>query len=291
MDCPIIIATPEYEKFADYVELCDKEVAAFGYVEPFTNCMYVHELFLVPQTVSGSSVDFMEEGLPYAVEKAKAENRLEELRFCVHSHVNMSTFWSATDASMIRAMDNGIIPWFVSAVFNKKGETAGRIDIFSIDGLPAITPFHFDVDVTWEARAVAQAERQAELDQFLTVRSWTNKKNEDWYKGDKDKKDEDKPWYLKGKDESSTDIQAWGMTWRDEELHKDAIKNEWEHHFADGMAYYWDEKGQDFKGSAPLPNDNIETMQELIDYFVSAEIETLSEDEIQVLEAMTGEIH
>lgn len=118
-----------------YVELMPGEVGCFGYVELDVEHkeFYVPELFLVPQEADESQVDFTTTGLPYAVEKAIEDDRLNDLRFCVHSHGAHGAFWSSTDEDMIQKMGTGGTPWFLSAIFNRKRETTCRLDIFEIE--------------------------------------------------------------------------------------------------------------------------------------------------------------
>jgi len=116
---------------AHYIRHCDYEIGGFGYVTMNENGdFFVDEIFLVEQTVTGGSVDFMDDGLAYAIQKATDDNRIEDLKFCWHSHVNMSAFWSSTDESMIEGANNGMTPYLVSLVQNKSGEFKTRVDFF-----------------------------------------------------------------------------------------------------------------------------------------------------------------
>jgi len=129
----------------------------------------VDDLFLVPQEVCGTEVDFVSDGLPYAVNKAVSDGRIEDLRFCVHSHVNMGTGFSGTDDNMVQKMGTTGTPWFVSAIFNKKGDTNGRVDFFERAlPLPGVEQITVDADVTtWKAQSTRD-EAKEELAQFVT---------------------------------------------------------------------------------------------------------------------------
>lgn len=116
---------------AHYIRMCNYEIGGFGYVTiNDSGDFFVDEIFLVEQTVTGTTVDFMDDGLAYAVERAAKDDRLDELKFCWHSHVNMGAFWSGTDETMITGMNNGMTPYIVSLVQNKKHETKQRVDFF-----------------------------------------------------------------------------------------------------------------------------------------------------------------
>lgn len=121
-----------YDKLWCYTHSVDTEIAAWGYVKPVEGGdLLVDDVFLVPQEVSAVSVDFVSEGMPYAVKKSIEDGRVTDLRFCWHSHVNMPTGYSSTDEEMIgKIRDGSNVPWFASTIFNKKGETNGRLDIF-----------------------------------------------------------------------------------------------------------------------------------------------------------------
>lgn len=132
MSMRLVIKESEMEKLWKYTDLCNDEIAAFGYITAQDDGdLFVDEVFLVPQQVSGAEVDFMSQGLPYAIQKASVDGRLNDLRFLWHSHVNMGVSHSHVDETMIASIrDSGPIPWLVTAIFNKKGDTNGRLDLF-----------------------------------------------------------------------------------------------------------------------------------------------------------------
>jgi len=127
----IIMSEEAYDLFSAYVELMPGEVAVWGYVTVEHDYLYVSEVFLVPQQANSGGVDFVTEGLPYAIDKAIADGKLDQLRFCAHSHGTHKAFWSTTDESMIATLGEGGTPWLVSVIFNKEGEQEGRLDVFT----------------------------------------------------------------------------------------------------------------------------------------------------------------
>ncbi len=168
----IVMKQSEYEKFEDYVDLCPNEVACFGYATEKDGDMYVDEIFLVPQEVSGAEVDFMTDGLPYAVERATKDDRVNDLRFCVHSHVNMGAFFSTTDNEMIESMGTMGTPWFASAVFNKKGETTARVDMYNVD-VPGLSSVQVPCDIVPErVTGVTEEQRITELEEHVTKKKF-----------------------------------------------------------------------------------------------------------------------
>jgi hypothetical protein len=169
MSYEVVVAQEPWDRFWNYVDLTDNEVAAFGYIKPDPEgFMFVDDLFLVPQEVTGASVEFMEEGLPYAVDKAEKDGRLEDLRFCIHSHVNFGASWSADDDEMIEKVGSTGTPWFVSAIFNKRRETACRLDVFKSNEIPGLAFSNLKLDILCEpVDDPARDEAQAELKEFL----------------------------------------------------------------------------------------------------------------------------
>lgn len=128
----LILTNGTFERIAEYVRQINAEIGMFGYVT-MTDAgdFVVDEVFLVEQTVSGSSVDFADSGLEYAIQKAIEDDRIDDLKFCCHSHVDMAAFWSNTDEDMIEGMNNGMTPYLVSLVINKSHETKQRVDFFN----------------------------------------------------------------------------------------------------------------------------------------------------------------
>lgn len=148
----LILTHPVFHKITEYVRLIDAEIGMFGYVTSTPDGFVVDDVFLVRQTVSGSSVDFSDSGLEYAIDKAIKDDRINDLLFCCHSHVNMGAFWSTTDEDMIAGMNNGMTPYLVSLVINKKGETEQRVDFFNPTGPLGdfTTQVRYDLDLMVE---------------------------------------------------------------------------------------------------------------------------------------------
>lgn len=130
----LVLTNGTYNRITEYVRLIDAEIGMFGYVTMKDGDFYVDDVFLVEQTVTGSSVDFADEGLEYAIQRAIKDDRIGDLMFCCHSHVNMGAFWSPTDEDMIEGMNNGMTPYLVSLVINKRGETEQRVDFYNPPG-------------------------------------------------------------------------------------------------------------------------------------------------------------
>jgi len=132
---PTIYIDPEpLALFWELTDQADTEVGGFGYIteREIDGYLYpiVDHIFLVDQEVTSSKIDFDDDQLAAAIEQAVTDDRLEDLRFCIHSHCNHSVFWSGTDDELIQNIGETGAPYLFSAVVNKKRETLGRLDIY-----------------------------------------------------------------------------------------------------------------------------------------------------------------
>jgi len=223
----------------EYTDLCPTEVACMGYATLDGPIVKVHEVFLVPQVVSGSSVEFMDTGFPWAVNKALQEGRIDELRFIWHSHCNFSAFFSSIDEDMVRKVRNhGPIPWLADVVLNKKGETHAQIDYFALgDGVNEfcqhlMLPLEVQVG---DFPADETEKRIEELEAMLTKKPVTTTTTTS--------------------SKSSGVVGKSGCTAADWRLHNQAKSKGWESYVDDeGYIHYWDPKeGGSYKGSAKVP--------------------------------------
>lgn len=247
-----------WQQIVEYTELCSTEVAAMGYVKLDGPVAVVDEVFLVPQVVSGASVEFVETGFPWAVNKAIQEGRLDELRFCWHSHVNFAARFSDIDKEMIRKVHNsGPIPWFVSTILNKKGETWAQIDYFATGGELEEFCTHvtlpLDVQVG-EPIEYDLTEREEELVKFLTKKPSTVKTTTTHSKDHGKSKATLADEKLDSKDETVGPSGCTGADWK---LHNLAKNKGWASYIdPEHYVHYWDENdGNKYKGCAPMPTN------------------------------------
>lgn len=95
------------------------------------------EVFLVPQVVSSSEVDFEStDGDVVAIEKALADGVLDNDRFCWvswHSHHTMKAFWSGTDDKRIAAMHKAGVKKLLSFVGCHDTTYKARLDVFDVE--------------------------------------------------------------------------------------------------------------------------------------------------------------
>lgn len=112
---------------------------------------HVSNLYIPPQTVSGSEVDWGNDGLLDFIDFLWASGFREDSYgiYSAHSHNNMGVFWSATDESFIREAGKQGAPYLVSSVFNNKGEAKHRLDVFNdVSNIPMLE--RDNVQITWE---------------------------------------------------------------------------------------------------------------------------------------------
>ena len=172
-----------WQTITDYVRLIDAEIGMFGYVTMIDGNFYVDEVFLVQQEVSGASVDFADAGLEYAINKAIEDGRIDDLKFCCHSHVEMGAFWSATDEDMISGMNNGMTPYLVSLVINKRHETEQRVDFYNPTGPVGEFTDQLRFDLDLKVVPSTEPARKSEIDELVTRKShtWTSGKRRGRY--------------------------------------------------------------------------------------------------------------
>lgn len=254
----IVWPEAEYRKIREYTELCPDEIACMGYATLDGNRVIIDEVFLVPQVISLGNVEFIETGLMYAVNKARDEERLEELRFCWHSHATHGAFFSGTDEDMVRKIrDASLTDWFASAVLNKRGDTHAQIDFFPhrTDGIMREFAKQVTVELDFTVEGIpldATEQRITEIESLCTRKVDHEKAKRD-AKKDKSTKKDDSMTVLPLP--SNHDKNAWKpATARDWELHKKAKSEGWWAYVPDDVdiAYYWDAK-EHFMGSAPIP--------------------------------------
>ena len=125
----VLINLPVLERIRYYVELARGEVSCLGTVERDGDNLIVTDLFLPKQTCSGASTE-MDEGdvarLLVGLETQGIDPK--SLRLWLHSHADMNTFWSQTDAETVAGLCND--GYLLSIVTNKKGSMLARVDVF-----------------------------------------------------------------------------------------------------------------------------------------------------------------
>jgi hypothetical protein len=118
------------------IRAVETEIGGWGYARLDGDDLTWGEVFLVPQEVSHSEVDF--EGLGgdvAAIERAISDGVLDDPRFVWvswHSHNSMKAFWSETDDARIAAMAKTGITRLLSFVGSHDGSYRLRLDVFGV---------------------------------------------------------------------------------------------------------------------------------------------------------------
>lgn len=277
----ILMSDEAWDQFWQYVRLVPGEVGCFGYatLHPEDQIVVVDEIFLVPQESDASQVDFIETGLPYAIEKAAKDGRLDDLRFCIHSHGNHGAFWSSTDEDMIRKM--GLTSgWFASVIFNKAGNTAARIDVFDVPPLGKMQVTLKDLDVYPFGQAESDEQAIADLEYFVAKPKPAPTKAEK-VKAAKQKSVMSPEAAAKAAKELDDEPWEWSPQEFADEMGYYIVVEQ-------GVRYYLDESG-DVKFQESLVDDHLDQLawgDELVD--VSAVSDELTEEEVAELMRASG---
>lgn len=158
------------------------EVGGMGYAFlEQDGSVHVREVFLIPQEVSSSEVDFEKTNGDVAfVERALADGVLTEpnfVPFSWHSHHTMDAYWSATDDKRIAAMSKVGVKRLLSFVGCHDGNYELRLDAFDVRAhdvdLGQVTVSK--LSLTREVREPDEFEREikAELDANVKTKTYT----------------------------------------------------------------------------------------------------------------------
>jgi hypothetical protein len=132
----VTIDTKTERRLWALIRAVDTEIGGWGYAKIDGSDLVWHEVFLVPQTVSGSEVDFEATGGDtVAVERANADGVLEDPSFVWvswHSHHTMQAYWSKTDDARIAAMAKTGVRRLLSFVGSHDGSYQLRLDVFDV---------------------------------------------------------------------------------------------------------------------------------------------------------------
>jgi hypothetical protein len=123
-----------WAKIQYWVNMTSQEISGMGLVKRTDNGFEVYDVFLIEQKNTSAETDIDDMALIKLYEELMNKDdedngtRADDFKFWWHSHVNMSVFWSGTDENCIKEKLVHA-PWWLSAVFNKKGEVKTRLDI------------------------------------------------------------------------------------------------------------------------------------------------------------------
>lgn len=134
----VLITYDALAKQQALVDQCDQEIGWFGLVDMIkldngTEVPMVYDILVPPQVVSGGSVEQgIEEGAEFSLADFLRENAdvASKMKYYGHSHVNFGVTPSGTDLNQIQDWEDYGIPYMISYIENKKGESYCRLDQF-----------------------------------------------------------------------------------------------------------------------------------------------------------------
>lgn len=120
------------DKLDAYIAIADGEISGLGTViQPERGKFHIQDIHLFEQECSGASTDISSEDVSKSlVQAVNAGLNPETLKLWWHSHANMQAFWSGTDHSTAKALDNESNHWMLCLVQNKRGEYKLRLDVY-----------------------------------------------------------------------------------------------------------------------------------------------------------------
>ncbi len=116
----VVFPSPVWAKMLYWTRKTDLECGGFGYVSIDGPDAIIHDVIMVPQVATGSSVEFDAAGIAKAQYTHRVENKPGELKFQWHSHNTMGAFWSGTDKNNMETLSQH--GWQIFSVINHKGE-------------------------------------------------------------------------------------------------------------------------------------------------------------------------
>lgn len=118
-----------YQKFRYFIDNTDGEVSGWGKTRKEGEDIYVEDLVIFKQVITGTSTDLdYDARAKFGSFLKKNNEKSENWNLWWHSHYNFNTFWSSVDE---KAIENeiGKIPYLLSIVGNQKGDILTRMDI------------------------------------------------------------------------------------------------------------------------------------------------------------------
>ena len=176
----IILSQNADNKIKHMIMSVPTEIGAMlsGHVTPQGD-VYVSDVYMTKQTVSGSDVDFDQESCNIAVLKAMAND--EMLIGWVHSHANMGVFWSGTDVNTINKLIAFAGTFLCSIVGNREMKFKGRVDYISTSVFGSRQEVYDDLKIEVETVYPNEVRDafQADIDQYVAKRVYVSKQKVD----------------------------------------------------------------------------------------------------------------
>jgi hypothetical protein len=104
----VVIGYSAFRKLTAYINNVGNEVGGLGSIRRAGNFIYVEDVFLLEQKVTGASTNLSPEGVAKFYQERLTldpKDNLSIYKLWWHSHYNMSTFWSSIDVETIESFD------------------------------------------------------------------------------------------------------------------------------------------------------------------------------------------
>lgn len=125
----LVLTADAWQKMRYYVDACTGEVSGLGRIEKRDGDLYVTDVAIFEQAVSGSHSDIDTDALArFQVERVRAGDDMSGWRLWWHSHASMKAFFSGTDTSTIDASHE--FGYLVSLVTNHEHDIVARVDVY-----------------------------------------------------------------------------------------------------------------------------------------------------------------
>ena len=177
----IILSQNADNKIKHMIMAVPTEIGAMlsGYVTEGGD-VYVSDVYMTKQTVSGSDIDFDQESCNIAVLKAMAND--EMLIGWVHSHASMGVFWSGTDVNTINKLIAFAGTFLCSIVGNRNMQFKGRVDYISTSVFGSRQEVYDDLKIEVETVYPDDVKSafQTDIDQYVAKRVYTPKQKVDY---------------------------------------------------------------------------------------------------------------
>ena len=172
----ILFHPKAYEKIALIVAKGGSdEIGWLGYAEPLGQDFLVTDVFVPKQRVHSATTEIDEDGLAEHAMKLIEEgevDKVNQIRFWGHSHVNMSVSPSGQDDSQMEVFSKNCDDFFIRCIANKKGEIDFSLYLFKeglqIDHVSWRIFYPVEEDLT----SIVEEEIKGNVSKIHTATSW-----------------------------------------------------------------------------------------------------------------------
>lgn len=167
----VVFTKLAYKTMLEYCKQSPGEITGFGSVQQHGSTLYVDEVYITPQEVTGGHCEITGKTLLEFMtwcNKNKRKDLPPKARLWWHSHNNFGCFRSGTDKATVEMLLGGL-PYLLCIVANKKGEMEVSLHFRE----PRVTILNVKVEVVSETDHL-EAEIKAEVEQKVSHKTFTS---------------------------------------------------------------------------------------------------------------------